>query len=265
MRAQIACVALLALAAAEYAVSPSALWRDVLPTTAHRWATEQADGVRVFDCTPLTQESASVQWLTRQRVSLRSPTSDCTEPHLAQKAAATGYTHLLVRRDSEDGNWFAAHPPPDGLRIAATFRDAQIFTITAATPAIFTAAMTGFFPREHDAGLSWRWMGADAAWTIVNTGTRPIVAALGLDMSSFHRPRHMELRLDGRQVQTIVVAPARRSYRIGPLTVPQGEHSLVFHPVEAPDAPVDLTDNTDRRRLSFALGAWSWSVGSERP
>jgi len=26
-----------------------------------------------------------------------------------------------------------------------------------------------------------------------------------------------------------------------------------------------VTDNTDRRRLSFALGAWSWSVGGERP
>ncbi len=55
------------------------------------------------------------------------------------------------------------------------------------TPAIYTAAMTGFFPREHDAEWSWRWMGADAAWTIVNTSAQPIVATLDLDMSAFHR------------------------------------------------------------------------------
>jgi hypothetical protein len=265
MRAHIAMVVLVALAAGEYAVSPSALWRDVLPTAAHRWVAQQPDGVRVFDCTPLTQETASVQWLTHHRVSLRSAASDCTEPQLAQKVAATGFTHLLVRRDSADGDWFAAHPPPEGLRVAATFHDAQIFTVTAPTPPIYTAAMTGFFPREHDAEISWRWMGADAAWTIVNTGTRPIVAALGLDMSSFHRSRDMQLWLDGRPVQTIVVAPSRRSYQIGPLTVPPGAHALVFHPADAPEAPGDLTDNTDRRRLSFALGAWSWSVGGERP
>ena len=37
-RAKMVCVGLIALAAAEYAVLPSALWRDVLPTAAHRWA-----------------------------------------------------------------------------------------------------------------------------------------------------------------------------------------------------------------------------------
>jgi hypothetical protein len=38
---------------------------------------------------------------------LGSSTSDCTEPNLAQKLAETGYTHLLVRRDTADGLWFA--------------------------------------------------------------------------------------------------------------------------------------------------------------
>ncbi len=69
-RARIACLALVALAAGEYAVSPSALWRDVLPTTAHRWVARQPDRVRVLDCTPLNQESESVQWLTGDRVTL---------------------------------------------------------------------------------------------------------------------------------------------------------------------------------------------------
>ena len=58
--------------------------------------------------------------------------------------------------------------------------------------------MTGFFPREHDAEWTWRWMGKDAAWTIVNTSAQPIVATLGIEMSAFHRARRMELLLDGR-------------------------------------------------------------------
>ena len=45
-----------------------------------------------------------------------SSTSDCTEPNLSQKLAATGYTHLLVRRDTADGQWFAR--PPCAGRIA---------------------------------------------------------------------------------------------------------------------------------------------------
>jgi hypothetical protein len=254
------------LAAGEYAVSPSALWRDVLPTTAHRWVVQQADGVRVLDCTPLNQESGSVERLTAYRVTmLGGVMSDCTEPHFSQKLAATGFTHLLVRRDTADGKWFADLPMLDGLRVAATFADSRLFVVTAPTPAIYTAEMTGFFPREHDAQSSWRWMAAGAAWTIVNTGAGPIVAALSLDMSSFRVARQLELKLDGRPVQTLVVDPARRIYQIGPLTVPPGNHALAFHPAEAPDVAGAVIDGRDPRRLSFALGAWTWIVRGEQP
>jgi hypothetical protein len=130
-RARIVCVALVALAAGEYAVSPLALWRDVLPTTAHRWVTRQPGRVRVLDCTPLNQESESVQWLTGYRVMLLGgPISDCTDADLSRKLAANGYTHLLVRRDTADGRWFADHPAPDGLRVVARFDDGQVFAVT---------------------------------------------------------------------------------------------------------------------------------------
>jgi hypothetical protein len=263
-RAQIVCVALVALAAAEYAVSPSAMWRDVLPTTAHRWITRQPGHVRALDCTPLDQESQSVQWLTGYRVMLLGgPISDCTEPNLSQKLAATGYTHLLVRRDAADGQWFAEHPAPDGLHVAARFDDGQVFAVSGRTPAIYTGAMTGFFPRERDAEWTWRWMEEDAAWTVVNTSAQPIVATLDIELSAFHRARRIELLLDGRSVenvQTVVVEPPRRIYRFGPLTLNPGSHVLVFHPSEAPTVADDVIHNGDRRRLSFALGTWSWDV-----
>ena len=126
----------MALAAGEYAVSPSALWRDVLPTTAHRWVVQQTGRVRALDCTPLNQESESVQWLTGYRVTLLGGSiGDCTDANLSQKLAANGYTHLLVRRDTADGQSFADRPAPDGLRVAARFDDGEVFAVTAHTPA----------------------------------------------------------------------------------------------------------------------------------
>jgi hypothetical protein len=157
------------------------------------------------------------------------------------------------------------HPVPDGLRVAARLDDGEVLAVTARTPAIYTATMTRFFPREHDAAWTWRWMGADAAWTIVNTGARPIVAAIDLDMSALHRARHMELQLDGHSVQTLVVEPSHRIYQIGPLTVPPGAHELVFHPAEAPTVADEVIKNGDPRPLSFALGTWNWTVRGEQP
>jgi hypothetical protein len=265
-RAQIVCLALVALAAGEYAVAPPALWRDVLPTTAHRWVMQQVGHVRVLDCTPLNQESESVQWLTGYRVTLLAgSTSDCTEPNLIRKLAVNGYTHVLVRRDTADGQSLAGHPALDGLPVAARFDDGQVFTVPAFTPAIHTATMTGFFPREQDAEWTWRWMANEAAWTIVNTSAQPIVATLGIELAAFYRARRMDLRLDGRQLQTLVAEPSRRIYQIGPLTLSPGDHELVFHPAEAPAVAGDVINNGDRRRLSFAFGTWNWSVAGEQP
>jgi hypothetical protein len=265
-RAQIACFVLVALAAAEYAVAPPALWRDVLPTTAHRWVAQQPGPMRVLDCVPLSQESQSVQWLTADRVTfLGSAAGDCTEPHFSGKLAAMGYTHLLVRRDTADGQWFAEHPVVDGLRVAADFDDGRVLAVTAETPAMYTSTMTGFFRRERDAEWTWRWMGKDAAWTIVNTSAQPVVTTLELELSAFHRARRMQLLLDGRHVQTFIVEPSRRTYQIGPLTVIAGGHELVFHPADEPTAAFHVINNGDRRRLSFAVGTWKWTVHSEHP
>jgi hypothetical protein len=264
--ARIACVALVAIAAGEYAVSPRAEWRDVLPTTAHRWVMRQPGRVRVLDCTPLDQESESVPWLSGYRVALLGgPIGDCSDANLSRKLAANGYTHVLVRRDAVDAPLFTDRAAPGGLRVAARFDDGQVFEVTAQTPAIYTATMAGFSPREHDAEWTWRWMGADAVWTIANTSARPIAATLDLELSAFHRARRMGLLIDGRPVQTLVVEPSRRSYQIGPLVVNPGEHELVFHAADAPTVAGDVIANGDSRRLSFAFGTWSWIVRREQP
>ncbi len=263
--ARIAGTALVALAAAEYAVVPSRLWRDPLPTTAHRWMVQQVDRVRALDCVPLDLESESVRWLTDNRVTmLGGPISDCAEPNLPQKLAAEGYTHVLVRHDRRRLAP-AAGRVPDGLRVAARFDDAEVLAVNAPAPAVYTAATTGFSAREHDTERSWQWMGALAAWTVINTGPRPIVADLGLEVAAFHRPRRLDVHLDGRHVQTIVVDPSRRIHLLGPLRLTPGAHQLVFQPADAPTVAGDVIHNGDRRPLSFAIGTWHWTVREEQP
>jgi hypothetical protein len=259
-------VALVVLAAVEYAALPSALWRDVLPTTAHRWVMQQPGPIRVLDCTPLDPESESVQWLTGDRVTLLGGSiGDCSDANLPRTLATHGYTHLLVRRDAAAAQSFADRPAPEGLRVAARFDDGQVFAVTRQPAAIYTVTMTGFFPRERDAEWTWRWMGADAAWTIANAGARPIVATLALEMSAFHHARGMDVRLDGGHVQTLVVDPSRQVYQIGPLSVIPGEHELAFHLAEVPAAADEAIGNRDPRSLSFAFGTWSWTErGEER-
>jgi hypothetical protein len=264
--ARIACVSLLALAAGEYAVWPPALWRDVLPTRAHRWAARQSGPVHVLDCTPLTPESESVQWLTGSRISLRPGWfDDCMQPNLSDKLSAAGYTHLLVQRHTSEGRWFVSRPTPEGLQLAARFRDGEVFAVTARPPLVYTEQMTAFYSREYDETRTWRWMGPEASWTIVNRSDRPMVAAVDVEMSAFHGARRLTLLLDGLEVQTLIVEERRGLERIGPLALTPGDHELVFHPADPPTVADDLTNNGDPRPLSFGIGTWQWRVEGERP
>lgn len=265
-RAQIACAALVTLVAIEYAVAPSTLWRDVLPTTAHRWVARQPGDMRALDCTSLNRKSQSIQWLTGNRVLLAaSSPSDCTEPNFSKKLAAIGYTHLLVRRDTDEGRWFAKQPVVEGFRVAANLEDGQVLAVTATPPPIYTATMPGFFGREHNAKWTWRWMAQHAAWTILNTSARPIIATLDVELWAFQRTRRVELLLDGQHIQHVLVEKVRRSYQVGPLTVPPGDHALTFHSMDAPTIADEAIKNGDRRLLSVAVGRWSWNVRGNLP
>jgi len=261
---KVACAALLLLAGFEYMVAPTRLWRDVLPTSAHRWLMQQPGRVRALDCIALTRNSQSIEWLTGDRVTLLSrATGGCTEPHFPRKLVVLGYTHLLIRRDTPEADWFANSAARDGLRPAATFEAADVFDVTGAMPDIYTATMTGFFVREHKAKRTWRWMGESAAWTIVNTTSHPIVATLDIELWSFHHARRLDVLLGQQPVRTLLVEPRRRVVRFAQLTVNPGGHELVFRPAEAPTIAADVIKTSDRRALSFAIGAWNWSEEGE--
>jgi hypothetical protein len=261
--AQIACAVLVSLIAVEYAVSPVALWRDVLATKTQRWVTRQPGKLQALDCMSLNRNSQqSIQWLTGYRVLLASSPGECTEPNFAGKLAATGYTHLLVRRDTAEARWFAKRSAEGGLQVAADLDDGQVFAVTATPPTIYTAAMRGFFRRQHNDTRSWQWMAQDAAMTVANTGVQPILSMLAVELWAFQHTRTLELRLDGRRVQDLLVLRTRRVYEVGPITVTPGQHVLAFHAAEAPSV---ADGNVGRRPVSIAVGAWSWSERGEQP
>ncbi len=265
-RARFACAMLVILAAGEYLVWPPAAWRDVLPTSAHRWVLRQPGRLQVLDCAPPTGDAAWVRRLTASRILSRGGVADdCLEPDLPHKLAATGYTHLVVRRDTLERRWFSSRPAPEGLRREVRLRDGDVFAVAADAPLVYTAAMAAFFEREHDRAWTWRWMGGRATWRIVNTTQHPVAAILNLELLAFHRSRRLDLRLDGRELETLAVEPLRRVYAIGPLTIAPGDHELAFHPADPPMVADDVIDNGDRRRLSFAIGAWTWTVDGDRP
>ena len=245
---------------------PPALWRDVLPTAAHRWVAQQPEPTHVVDCYPFTPESQSVQWLTAGRVILRARSvGDCREPGVIATLSATGFTHMLVRRDTPEGQWFEGRPPPAGLQLAARFADAQVFAVTERPSLIRTVQAHAFYPVEFDAAWTWRWMGRQASWTVVNTSARALLASVDLETHAFHEPRRITVVLDGAEVQDVVIDPHRTVRRIGPLTLRPGDHTLTFRAASSPAVADDLIHNGDPRPLSVAFGDWRWSVdGGQR-
>jgi len=252
------CAGLVALAIAEYAVWPPALSRDVLPTAAHRWAMHQAGGWRVLDCEPLTSESSSVPWLTNGRISLLDSTfADCAEPQLATRLRAAGFTQLLVR-NSWERQWLNDYGGREGFRVQARFADADIFAVTPREPMVYTQQITGFWPREHDDTTTWRWMGADASWTIVTTAPRSRVT-LEVELNAFHTGRPLAVGLDGGYEQTFDVDQGPHAYRIGPLALAAGPHLLTFHSPAPATIADEVLGNGDYRALAFSIGSWKWS------
>jgi len=251
-------VALVMLAIGEYAVRPSALWRDVLPTPAHRWVMQQSAALRVFDCEPLTAASASIAWLTAGRIANGDQAGgDCAEPQLAAKLWAAGFTHLLVR-DTWERQWLRDHGDSQGVQAQARFAEADVFSLRPRT-LIYTQALDGFWPRERASGATWRWMSQDASWIVVTPAPQPRLW-LDLELQAFHVGRPFTVRVDEGAPQTLDVDPEPRLYRVGPLALPAGSHRITFHSA-APALIADaVVGNGDGRALAISLRGWQWSA-----
>lgn len=257
---RVACGALVLCTGAEYAVWPPAMSRDVLPTQAHRWVVARPGPLHVLDCAALTPDAASVPWLTRRRVDIRhAGLVACADPDIGRHALARGYTHLIVRRPSSDDRLFAQTYLPDGLRTVVAFPDSVVLSVAKLQPPVHTAATRGFFAPERGQRGTWRWMGREASWVVVNPGTRPARVSGTVEMTSFAGSRHVRVLVDGYDVQMLAI-DGRHVVTIGPLTIGAGRHEVTLHVVEAPTTADEYLHNGDRRGLTVAVGDWRWSV-----
>jgi hypothetical protein len=255
---------LLAGAVIEYAPPALSFWRDVLPTSAHRWLAEQPGPVRALDCVPPSLAEQSVPILFGRPLSFAQPPLDCAEPDPARKLAWRGFTHLLVRRDTPAGRWLDGKGPEPGLRVAAAFEDAVVLAVAPNGTGPFVVDLAGFHAREYDRGRTWRWIGREGSWTIGSLAREATPASLEIELSAFAVRRRVEILLDQVRVEELEVPTDPRQFTIGPLSIPAGRSVLVFRPREAPVVANSLIGNGDPREISIAVGAWRWRRAGER-
>jgi hypothetical protein len=251
-----AAVVLLALAVLEYAPFPPWRWRDVLPTRAHRWLAAQAGSLKVLDCVPPSRvsDSLALTLLGHEASLLGAPgLDDCGEPALGDKLRAKDYTHVVIRADSDAGRWLAAHPPK-GLAPGPRFEDGLVFEVKADAPRAYVSALAGFYPREYDGAVTWRWMAQTGALRIVTTAESEI--ELELDLKAFPGPRRVAWLLDARPRGVIEVGPAWRRHALPLGTLPAGEITVTLATVEPAMIANGLLLNDDPRALALAVGSW---------
>ena len=254
------CIALVGLVAAEYAVAPSAMSRPVLPTAAHERVARLPAGTIALDCTPSGREAGAILWLTSGRVTqYRDGLSDCLEPNFADKLAADGFSHVIVRRASREGQWLQSRPRPEGWERVVRHADSDLYAITSPAPDVHTVSMSRFYPREHDQTWTWRWMGKDASWWIANNTAASLVVTIDLEIMAVRGGSVLTVLLDGRVVQAAIVSDERGVRRIGPMRLTPGGHELAFR-----SGTVAIEDAPERRPLSFRIGGWRWLVDHTR-
>lgn len=230
--------------------------RDILPTAGHRWLASAPASVRAVDCEPSSPANAHTAWLTRNRIVMRAGAlPDCDDRSAGELLAASGYTHIVKRR-AMPMFWSGAMRMP----LAHASATALVYEVPPAPASVLTRGLNGFHERESGDGVSWRWMGARAEWDVVNRAQAPVRTSLELDLSSFDRPRTLELALDDGPSLRIQVQTQAVTYRVGPFTMAPGTHRLTFHVVGGASVPRTTEGNRDNRALGVRLNGWRWQV-----
>lgn len=257
--ANAAVCALAALVVFEYAPVPWR-WRDVLPTTAHRWMVQNAPHASVFDCARMTLGERHTAWLSGLRLQHRGSTlDDCADPDVAMRLRLAGFTHLLARQDGTL-RWLLERGRP-GLSLIYQGEDSAVFAVNAKTADLYVGALSGLHDREFASNRTWRWSAGDAVLRIVNAGVTPREATLRIQLQSAGGPRRVTVSLDGEHIADLDLTTSRAVWPIGPMTVRPGTSVLRLRSAEPPVTPAARGDHPrDRRWLAFAIGEWEWKT-----
>ena len=95
----------------------------------------------VFIEPPAREKGMSRIWVDQAMFNPVRPVADCTEPQLAGKLTAQGYTHVIVRHDFQ-----SAHPPT-GFEALRHFADSDVYRLRATPATVFTREIEGFWWR----------------------------------------------------------------------------------------------------------------------
>ncbi len=256
-RERLLAVALLATAALELTPLPPWRWRDVLPTSAHRFLSERGPPVRLLDCAEVGRPGdRSIAALFEGEISLSGRRRDCGQPGIGGVLAAEGYTHMLVRGKSRLGRWLRGRPAPEGLAPIGAFEDALLFEVSAEAPPFTIDFGAGFSWREFKGTRSYRWMGEEGRLWIEHRGSKPSILSLELTLHAFPRPRTVEVLLRGQPQARLEISTRIDAYRVGPFELPPGRHELLLRPLEPAVVADKVLHNGDLRPLSIAV--WDW-------
>lgn len=257
-RATTVAIGLLVVACLEY-FPPLPASRDALPTSAHR-SLANDNGVRLFDCTVATTgATAGVSLLMRAQVHFpASPLGDCADPELGAKLAAFGFTTLLVRRDTDAGEWLTDGGQIAGVRALRTYEDGLVFEVRPGKPPLYTTEISGFYPREYRGRDTWRWLGQAGAMSVISLEPGPMVFRLEIDVEAYADTRRLRVTIDDQDVDIIVVTTVRQSATTAPFTLTPGVHTIRFES-DGTRIPTQQGGGAiDTRPLSVRVFGWQW-------
>ena len=255
-RARSAAIVLLSLAVIELAPLPPWRWHWVLPTAAHRWIDGHPAKMRVLDCHDARPgERYRIGRMQRPTRLLSSTIPDCAEPGIAEKLAALGFSHMLVRGDYRLG----ALIPKAGVETEQAFGDSRVLAVTAKPPPAYVARMAGFFWRETEDDSTFRWMGADGALVVINTGDETVRTLLQIELSGFPGQRGVGFFLNDEEIGESTLTFERESYSVGPMELRPGRSVLVIRARGDSATPDEILGNGDRREITLRAWSWQWT------
>lgn len=262
--ARVAVVLFLSVGAVEYAPWPWR-YRDVLPTSGHRWLTRQPrEGLHVYDCSLLTRADQATSFLAGYPIMYANAASpDCDEPGIASRLGANGVTHVLLR--SSHPGWRSLNAvATSGLRETFRSDDSLVLAVADAPSGVFVELLTGWYPRESSGAGIRRWSRGESSVTVTNRTGAPRQVEMVFGLSSFNVPRHVDVFVNGALAGTLSVSEAWADFRVGPVALMPGQTVFTLRSREPGATPYgrDAT-NPDTRPLAFALS--SWSIGDQPP
>ena len=88
--------------------------------------------------------------------------------------------------------------------------------------------------RQANAGVRWRWMGAQSELWLFNPYEKPVSATIHMRLASFEQERELRVRLDSVEIGTWMVHPTPQHLNIS-ILLPPGRHKLFLAADPAPD------------------------------